>query len=406
MAFSDPGYINSLMFKKAYANNETELSQIGTQQDYTPTHSQPTLPGYGVPHSGYGVGGNSRNQSMIANGYSKSSQQLKAARLHNDQEFKPTTARQPLASNDSEIVRDPRTYFRLDQGQGGQTRQRPDEFGDKVEKQIQVQQSKHIKKQKKDARIQREPLVLKNHLEKIEKHEKRLEEREMRRQQRLQAKLELQQQLQADGISFNHGHNHHFEENTVIHAQDHQLIKVVIPAGFNKQIPEQGSDFENDSPQMENDYNIMMAQEDNQIEQIMPPNPHFGNESTMNEINIHQQLSSAQPMFGMTINTRNYTKTSNKLTPQTFNSIGGRKQMSSNLQNETILDSEKRAQQDFTPPSFEGEDESAGEEASQAMDIHQIVIQMVNQNLEQRQVDRRNVGNLARGSETQENTMV
>lgn len=39
VAFSDPGFINSLMFKKAYANNETELSQIGTQQDYTPTHS-------------------------------------------------------------------------------------------------------------------------------------------------------------------------------------------------------------------------------------------------------------------------------------------------------------------------------------------------------------------------------
>jgi hypothetical protein len=27
-ALADPGYINSLMFNKAYANNETEVSQI------------------------------------------------------------------------------------------------------------------------------------------------------------------------------------------------------------------------------------------------------------------------------------------------------------------------------------------------------------------------------------------
>ena len=43
-ALSDPGYINSLMFNKAYANNETEVSQINlTQQDYgvgTNNHSQ------------------------------------------------------------------------------------------------------------------------------------------------------------------------------------------------------------------------------------------------------------------------------------------------------------------------------------------------------------------------------
>jgi hypothetical protein len=42
-------------------------------------------------------------------------------------------------------------------------------FSDKVVKQIQVQQNKHIKKQKnKKKRVQREPLFLKNHLEKIE----------------------------------------------------------------------------------------------------------------------------------------------------------------------------------------------------------------------------------------------
>ena len=52
-------------------------------------------------------------------------------------------------------------------------------FGDKVVKQIQVQQNKHIKtpagsaKPKKKERVQREPLFLKNHLENIEKHEQK-----------------------------------------------------------------------------------------------------------------------------------------------------------------------------------------------------------------------------------------
>jgi hypothetical protein len=44
-------------------------------------------------------------------------------------------------------------------------------FSDKVGKQIQVEQSKHIKKQKKK-RVQREPLILKNQLEKIEQSKK------------------------------------------------------------------------------------------------------------------------------------------------------------------------------------------------------------------------------------------
>ena len=39
-ALSDPGYINSMMFNKAYANNETEISQNITQQGETPLYSQ------------------------------------------------------------------------------------------------------------------------------------------------------------------------------------------------------------------------------------------------------------------------------------------------------------------------------------------------------------------------------
>lgn len=86
-------------------------------------------------------------------------------------------------------------------------------------------------------------------------------------------------------------------------------------------------------------------------------------------------------MFGQTINTRNHTKTSNKLTPQTFNSIGGRKQISSNIQNETILYS--RAQQDFTPPSFEGHEENLSAASSQlAVGVQQIMLEMVNEDID------------------------
>ena len=35
VSLADPGIINSMMFNEAYANNETEVSQLNTQQDFT-----------------------------------------------------------------------------------------------------------------------------------------------------------------------------------------------------------------------------------------------------------------------------------------------------------------------------------------------------------------------------------
>lgn len=54
-------------------------------------------------------------------------------------------------------------------------------FSDKVVKQIQVEQNKHIKKLKAK-RVQREPLILQNHLEKIEQNKKLLEEEKLQQE--------------------------------------------------------------------------------------------------------------------------------------------------------------------------------------------------------------------------------
>lgn len=194
-------------------------------------------------------------------------------------------------------------------------------------------------------------------------------------------------------MSFN---NAGIENNQIIHqAQDHQDIRVVIPAGFNNHPPDHGYDDECDSPLI-NDYNIMM-QGDDHIEDIIPNiQPQlgqFGNQSTMNENNINQQMSSGQqPAFaiGQTINTRYHTKNSNKMTPQTFNSVG-RKQLSGKNNQKTAINSEqlgekmnklKQQQSEFKQNVDEDSvgnyaDASSSEQNGEHIGVQQIEVDLV-----------------------------